>query len=275
MAGRVQDKVALVTGGAGGVGQATVRLLLAEGAKVMFTDVNEGDGQRLQAEWAAEFGGGGGGSAAGVHALGTAPADRVRFCRQDVASADDWTQVMTEIEQAWGAPDIVVNNAGILIAGDIENGSVEDFRRIMQVNAESVFLGTQAAVKAMKARGGSIVNMASVSSWMPIDGYAAYGASKAAVGAITRSAALHCRKQKLRIRVNSLHPDGIWTPMTQSQAPGVPAKFMLFDPVKNPAGRACLPEQIACVLLFLASDESSAINGAEIRADGAILGVGL
>jgi len=263
MAGRVQDKVALVTGGAGGVGQATVRLLLAEGAKVMFTDVNERDGQRLQAEWAAEFG------------QGNAGARVVRFARQDVASADDWTRVMTEIEQAWGAPDIVINNAGILIAGDIENGSVEDFRRIMQVNAESVFLGTQAAVKAMKARGGSIVNMASVSSWLPIDGYAAYGASKAAVGAITRSAALHCRKQKLRIRVNSLHPDGIWTPMTQSQAPGVPAKFMLFDPVKNPAGRACLPEQIASVLLFLASDESSAINGAEIRADGAILGVGL
>jgi len=260
---RLQDKVALVTGGAGGVGQATVRLLLAEGAKVMFTDVNEGDGQRLQAEWAAEFG------------HGNAGAQVVRFARQDVASADDWTRVMTEIEQAWGAPDIVINNAGILIAGDIENGSVEDFRRIMQVNAESVFLGTQAAVKAMKARGGSIVNMASVSSWLPIDGYAAYGASKAAVGAITRSAALHCRKQKLRIRVNSLHPDGIWTPMTQSQAPGVPAKFMLFDPVKNPAGRACLPEQIASVLLFLASDESSAINGAEIRADGAILGVGL
>jgi len=263
MTGRVQDKVALVTGGAGGVGQATVRLLLAEGAKVMFTDVNEGDGQRLQAEWAAEFG------------QGNAGAQVVRFARQDVASADDWTRVMTEIDQAWGAPDIVINNAGILIAGDIENGSVEDFRRIMQVNAESVFLGTQAAVKAMKARGGSIVNMASVSSWLPIDGYAAYGASKAAVGAITRSAALHCRKQKLRIRVNSLHPDGIWTPMTQSQAPGVPAKFMLFDPVKNPAGRACLPEQIASVLLFLASDESSAINGAEIRADGAILGVGL
>lgn len=263
MAGRVQDKVALVTGGAGGVGQATVRLLLAEGAKVMFTDVIEGDGQLLQAEWAAEFG------------QGNAGAQVVRFARQDVASADDWTRVMSEIEQAWGSPDIVINNAGILIAGDIENGSVEDFRRIMQVNAESVFLGTQAAVKAMKARGGSIVNMASVSSWLPIDGYAAYGASKAAVGAITRSAALHCRKQKLRIRVNSLHPDGIWTPMTQSQAPGVPAKFMLFDPVKNPAGRACLPEQIASVLLFLASDESSAINGAEIRADGAILGVGL
>ena len=263
MIGRVQDKVALVTGGAGGVGQATVRLLLTEGAKVMFTDVNEGDGQRLQAEWAAEFG------------RGNELAQVVRFARQDVASADDWTRVMTEIDQAWGAPDIVINNAGILIAGDIESGSVEDFRRIMQVNAESVFLGTQAAVKAMKAGGGSIVNMASVSSWLPIDGFAAYGASKAAVGAITRSAALHCRKQKLRIRVNSLHPDGIWTPMTQAQAPGVPAKFMLFDPVKNPAGRACLPEQIATVLLFLAGDESSAINGAEIRADGAILGVGL
>ena len=263
MTGRVQNKVALVTGGAGGVGQATVRLLLTEGAKVMFTDVNEGEGQRLQAEWAAAFG------------HGNSGAQVVRFARQDVASADDWTRVMAEIDQAWGAPDIVINNAGILVAGDIESATVEDFRRVMQVNAESVFLGTQAAVRALRPRGGSIVNMASVSSWLPIDGYAAYGASKAAVGAITRSAALHCRKQRLRIRVNSLHPDGIWTPMTQSQAPGVPAKFMLFDAVKNPAGRAFLPEQIAQVLLFLASDESSAINGAEIRADGAILGMGL
>jgi 3(or 17)beta-hydroxysteroid dehydrogenase len=271
MTGRVQNKVALVTGGAGGVGQATVRLLLAEGARVAFTDVDEAAGQRLHAEWSAEFAA----EPGGTLAADQGPGGRVRFWRQDVARAEDWSRVMAELEQSWGPPDIVINNAGILIAGDIENGSVEDFRRIMQVNAESVFLGTQAAVRAMKARGGSIVNMASVSSWMPIDGYAAYGASKAAVGAITRSAALHCRKQKLRIRVNSLHPDGIWTPMTQSQAPGVPAKFMLFDPVKNPAGRACLPEQIASVLLFLASDESSAINGAEIRADGAILGVGL
>ena len=271
MTGRVQDKVALVTGGAGGVGQATVRLLLAEGARVAFTDLDENAGRRLQAEWSAEFAQAPGESPTSVQAA----AGRVRFWRQDVADPQGWTQVMSELEQTWGAPDIVINNAGILIAGDVENGSIEDFRRIMQVNAESVFLGTQAAVKAMRARGGSIINMASVSSWLPIDGYAAYGASKAAVGAITRSAALHCRKQKLRIRVNSLHPDGIWTPMTQSQAPGVPAKFMLFDPVKNPAGRACLPEQIANVLLFLASDESSAINGSEIRADGAILGVGL
>ena len=258
MTGRVQDKVALVTGGAGGVGQATVALLLAEGARVAFTDVDEPAGQRLAQAWAAQ------------HA-----ADRVVFLRHDVASAADWARVMAAVEQSWGAPDIVINNAGILVAGDIESATVEDFRRVMQVNAESVFLGTQAAVRALRPRGGSIVNMASVSSWLPIDGYAAYGASKAAVGAITRSAALHCRKQRLRIRVNSLHPDGIWTPMTQSQAPGVPAKFMLFDAVKNPAGRAFLPEQIAQVLLFLASDESSAINGAEIRADGAILGMGL
>jgi 3(or 17)beta-hydroxysteroid dehydrogenase len=187
MTGRVQDKVALVTGGAGGVGQATVRLLLAEGARVAFTDVDEAAGQRLQAEWSAEFAAVPGSGQAGDQGQD----GRVRFWCQDVASSEDWARVMADIQQSWGPPDIVINNAGILIAGDIESGSIEAFRRIMQVNAESVFLGTQAAVKAMKARGGSIVNMASVSSWMPIDGYAAYGASKAAVGAITRRAALH------------------------------------------------------------------------------------
>lgn len=260
MAGRVEGKVAIVTGGAGGVGCETVRLLVAEGARVAITDLNAEAGRQL----AAELGGG-----------PASPASPVCFIEHDVASPEAWARVIETVGSAWGAPDIVINNAGILLPGNIETGTIEDFRRIMQVNAESVFLGTQAAVRAMKARGGSIVNMASVSSWLPIDGYAAYGASKAAVAAITRSAALHCRKQGLRVRVNSLHPDGIWTPMTQSQAPGVPARFMLFDPVTNPAGRACLPAQIAQVLLFLASEESSAINGAEIRADGAILGVGL
>jgi 3(or 17)beta-hydroxysteroid dehydrogenase len=117
--------------------------------------------------------------------------------------------------------------------------------------------------------------MASVSSWLPIENYAAYSASKAAVAALTRAAALFCRKNGHAVRVNSVHPDGIYTPMMQASAPGVPAQYLLFDAKTNPKGRACLPEQIAQVLLFLASDDSTAINGAEIRADGAILGMGL
>jgi len=251
--GRVQDKVALVTGGASGAGRATVQLLLEEGAFVAISDINAEAGAAL----AAECG------------------ERAFFVRHDVASEDDWRAALAAVQQRFGPLDILINNAGILIPGSIETATLAQFRQLMQVNADSCFLGCQLGVAAMKARGGAIVNMASVSSWLPVEGYAGYSASKAAVGALTRAAALYCRKNGHPVRVNSLHPDGIYTPMMQASAPGVPAKFMLFDAQKNPKGRAALPEQIARVLLFLASDDSQAISGAEIRADSAILGMGL
>ena len=251
--GRVQDKVALVTGGASGVGRETVRLLLDEGAFVAIGDINAEAGQAL-----ADEGG-----------------ERALFVRHDVASEADWRAAISAVQQRFGPLDILINNAGILIPGSIETATLAQFRQLMQVNADSCFIGCQQGVAAMKARGGSIVNMASVSSWLPIEGYAGYSASKAAVAALSRAAALYCRNNGHAVRVNSLHPDGIYTPMMQASAPGVAAKYLLFDAKANPKGRACLPEQIAKVLLFLASDDSQAISGAEIRADSAILGMGL
>lgn len=251
--GRVNNKVALVTGGASGVGRATVELLLAEGARVAISDINVQAGE----------------------AFADACGERAIFVRHDVSSEADWRAAIAATEQRLGPLDILINNAGILLPGSIETATLAQFRQIMQVNADSVFLGCQQGVAAMKERGGSIVNMASVSSWLPVEGYAAYSASKAAVAALTRAAALYCRKGGHPVRVNSLHPDGIYTPMMQASAPGVPAQYLLFDPKTNPKGRACLPEQIAKVLLFLASDDSQAISGAEIRADSAILGMGL
>ena len=251
--GRVQDKVALVTGGASGVGYETVKLLLAEGAFVAITDINAEAGEAF----AKECG------------------ERAMFIRHDVASEADWAAAIAAVQQRFGALDILVNNAGILIQGSIATATLAQFRQLMQVNADSCFIGCQQGIAAMKERGGSIVNMASVSSWMPVENYVGYSASKAAVGAITRTTALYCRNQGLSIRVNSVHPDGIYTPMMQASAPGVPAQFMLYDPKKNPKGRATMPDKIAQVMVFLASDASSAINGAEIRADSAILGVGL
>ena len=251
--GRVQDKVALVTGGASGVGRETVQLLLAEGAFVAISDINVEAGEAF----AQECG------------------ERAMFVRHDVASEADWSAAIAAVQQRFGPLDILINNAGILIPGSIATATLAQFRQLMQVNADSCFIGCQQGVEAMKERGGSIVNMASVSSWLPIEGYAGYSATKAAVASLTRSTALYCRNNGLPVRVNSLHPDGIYTPMMQASAPGVPAKYLLFDPKTNPKGRAALPEHIAKVLVFLASDDSQAINGAEIRADSGILGMGL
>ena len=251
--GRVQDKVALVTGGASGVGRSTVELLLEEGAFVAISDINAEAGE----------------------ALAQACGERAMFVHHDVASEADWGAAIAATQARFGPLEILINNAGILIPGNIETGTLAQFRQLMQVNADSCFLGCQQGVAAMKERGGSIVNMASVSSWLPIEGYAAYSATKAAVAALTRATALFCRNNGHPVRINSLHPDGIYTPMMQASAPGVPAKFLLFDVKNNPKGRACMPEHIAKLLVFLASDDSQAINGAEIRADSAILGTGL
>ena len=251
--GRVNNKVALVTGGASGVGKETVELLLKEGAYVAFGDIDVQSGE----------------------ALAKACGERALFLRHDVSNEAEWQEVMAKVQAHFGPLDILINNAGILLPGSIETATLAQFRQLMQVNADSCFLGCQQGIAAMKERGGSIVNMASVSTWLPIEGYAGYSASKAAVAALTRASALYCRKNGLAIRVNSLHPDGIYTPMMKATAPGVPEKYLLFDPKVNPKGRAIMPEHIAKVLLFLASDDSVAISGAEIKADSAILGMGL
>ena len=174
---------------------------------------------------------------------------------------------------------MLVNNAGILIPGNIESLSLEHWQKLLRVNADSVFLGTRAGVAAMKERGGAIVNIASISSWLPIDGYVGYGASKAAVAAVTRAAALHCRKSGYPVRVNSVHPDGIWTPMMEASLRGAPPGFkpehLLYDVKRNPKGRACMPGEVASVVVFLASDDARAVNGAEMRVDNGVLGMGL
>ncbi|WP_198149637.1 SDR family oxidoreductase [Azoarcus sp. CIB] len=251
--GRLDDKVVLVTGGASGVGREDVLLMAREGAAVVLTDRNVDAGEAL----AKEVG------------------DQALFLRHDVASEADWQAVMAAVEARFGRLDAVVNNAGILESASLEEATLEHWQRIQRVNADSCFLGCKYGVLALKERGGSIVNMASVSSWLPVDGYAAYSASKAAVGAVTRAAALHCRKRGYMVRVNSVHPDGISTPMMQASAPGVDPKYMLFDPVTNRGGRVYMPDEIANVVLFLVSDESRFVSGAEIRVDNAILGMGL
>ena len=249
----VAHKSIIVTGAGSGIGEGTARHLAAQGALVTVNDINAEAGEAF----AKECG------------------ERAMFIRHDVASEADWAAAIAAVQQRFGALDILVNNAGILIQGSIATATLAQFRQLMQVNADSCFIGCQQGIAAMKERGGSIVNMASVSSWLPIEGYAGYSATKAAVASLTRSSALYCRNNGLPVRVNSIHPDGIYTPMMQASAPGVPAKHLLFDPKTNPKGRATMPGNIAKVILFLASDDSKAISGAEMRADSAILGTGL
>ena len=188
--GRVQDKVALVTGGASGVGLETVKLLLQEGAFVGISDINAEAGQ----------------------AFADACGERALFVRHDVASEADWSAAIAAVQARFGPLDILINNAGILIAGSIATATLAQFRQLRQVNADSCFIGCQQGIEAMKERGGSIVNMASVSSWLPIEGYAGYSATKAAVASLGESLATELARTD--IVVTTLLPGFIATDMS-------------------------------------------------------------
>jgi len=250
---RLADKTILITGGAGGLGSAAVALFIEQGARVVISDLNVDAGTALAARYGKQ----------------------AAFVAHDVTSEAAWAQAMDFVAHQFGRLDVLINNAGILQSGDIETATLAQWRQLMQVNADSCFLGCQQGILAMKAQGGSIVNVASVASWMPMQDFPAYGASKAAMASLTRSAALHCRKKGYAIRVNSLHPDGIYTPMLQATAPGVAPEHILFDPARNPKGRARMPDDIARLLVFLASDDAQAVSGCALQADNALLGMGL
>jgi len=243
--GRVHGKVALVTGGAKGIGAASVRLLVAEGAQVLISDLDVEAGQALVAE------------------IGSSAV----FIRHDVSSEEDWRQVIGHVRERYGRLDILVNNAGILICGSIEQTSLSDWHKVMRVNADSVFLGCREGLALMKDSGGSIINLSSIAALAGRDDYAAYSASKGAVAALSRSVAVLCRRRKYRIRCNTVHPDGVLTDMTRSGFPeGVDPNRLTID--SDPMNRMCRPEDVAASVLFLASDEARAINGVELRIDG-------
>lgn len=242
--GRVHGKVALVTGGAKGIGRASARLLAAEGAQVLISDVDVAAGEALVAE------------------IGPA----ATFIRHDASSESDWLHVMAHLREHYGRLDILLNNAGILLHGNIEDATLEDWQKIMRVNADSVFIGCREGIALMKETGGSIINLSSIAALAGRDDYLAYSASKGAVAALSRSVAAFCRRRKYRIRCNTLHPDGVLTDMTSGSLPkGLDPTRMTID--SDPMNRMCLPEDVAGSVLFLASDESRAINGVELRID--------
>ncbi|UTW12262.1 SDR family oxidoreductase [Marinobacterium rhizophilum] len=240
----MDNKVALVTGAAGGVGLAVARVLVAAGARVILTDLQTLRGQAAVAELGA----------------------RARFMTMDVAAESDWDRVMTSIEAQEGRLDILVNNAAILKPGSIESTAYADWQQLHRINADSVFLGCQKGLGLLKQQGGAIINVSSIAALAGRHDYLAYSASKGSVAALTRSVAAHCRQQKYRVRCNSVHPDGVLTPMSTAAYPegADPAQFTID---KDPMNRMCLPEDVAAAVAFLASDEARAINGIELRVD--------
>ena len=242
MTQRLQGKTAIVTGASSGVGEAGARRFVREGANVLMSDLNAADGERIASEIGATF----------VH--------------HDVTDPQGWDALVQKAVAEFGQLDILVNNAGILIPGDIEQASYEDWKKLMTVNADSVFLGCKAAIAVMKANGGSIVNMSSVAALAAKEDYVAYSASKGAISALTRAVAADCRLKRYRIRCNSVHPDGILTNMTRAVYPkGIDPNMLTID--KDPMNRACQPDDVANGILYLASDESRAVNGIELRID--------
>jgi 3(or 17)beta-hydroxysteroid dehydrogenase len=249
---RVEGKVCIITGAASGIGREDALLLAREGAKVVLTDLNEEAGRQAAEE-------------IGANAL---------FIRHDIASESDWQHVVKTTVEHFGRLDVLVNNAAILALGSIEDTTLELWQKVQKINGDGYFLGCKYAIQAMKeSGGGSIINMSSVAALGAMPMFCAYSASKGAVAAMTRSIALHCKQQGYRIRCNSVHPDGVNTPMTQALAGGQPIPQEALD--QDPMNRMAAPRDIANVVLFLATDESRFVNGAEIRVDNAQLISGL
>src|ERR671919_1369463 len=244
---RLQDKVALISGGARGMGAVEARLFAKEGAKVTIGDVLEDECRKLEAEI----------NATGGVAL---------FVRLDVTHEADWQKAVEATVNRFGKLDILVNNAGISGRGRIEDTAAEEWDRVMEVNAKGVFLGTKVVIPAMRqGSGGSIINISSQLGLVGTDHSSPqYQASKGAVRLLTKATAIQYAKD--RIRANSVHPGPIVTPMTEARrADPQTAKLMIS---RIPLGRYGEPEEVALGVLYLASDEASFVTGSELVIDG-------
>jgi 3(or 17)beta-hydroxysteroid dehydrogenase len=249
---RMRGKSAIVTGGALGIGRACALKLAEEGATVMVTDLDAAKGSLVVDEIRDQGG------------------DAI-FVEQDVAEEAGWEHVIRVVIDRYEKLDVLVNNAGVALANDVEHTTLEEWRRLMSINLDGVFLGTKHAVQAMKAnRGGSIVNLSSIEGLIGDPNLAAYNASKGGVRLLTKSAALYCAKAGYNIRVNSVHPGYIWTPMVEnflkSQGDVAQGRKMLDS--LHPIGHVGEPDDIAYGVLYLASDEAKFVTGTELVIDG-------
>lgn len=258
MSGRVAGKVALVTGAGGGIGRAASLALAREGARICATDIDLARAQET-ARLARE---------AGAKAIA---------CAHDVTREDDWRGAIAATTEAFGKLDILVNNAGVAGHTSLLDFSLYEWRRQLAVNLDGVFLGLREAVRAMQTGRddtlGSVINVSSILGLVGAPGVAAYSAGKGAVRLLSKSAALECAARGWRVRVNSVHPGYIETPMVLDNIAALPdeaaRKARRDDLVAaHPLGRLGRPEDIAAGILYLASDDSSFVTGAELVIDG-------
>jgi NAD(P)-dependent dehydrogenase (short-subunit alcohol dehydrogenase family) len=242
-------KVVLVTGGASGIGRCCGELFARQGARVMLSDRDAPRGEE-----AAEGLGG-----------------RGHFLHQDVRDETRWAEVVDEVMGQYGRLDVLVNAAGIGVHASVEETTLEQWRNVQAVNVESVFLGCRASIPAMRrGGGGAIINVSSTAGLRGVAKLAAYNAAKGAVRLLTKSVALHCAEQGYNIRCNSIHPSYVDTPMVQGMIAGSdnPQRMRQILERVSPMHRLGRPEEVAALVLFLASDEASFINGAELPVDG-------
>lgn len=248
--GRVSGKVALVTGAALGIGKACAELLAREGAKVVVTDIKAEQGQAV-AEHIKRQGG------------------EAIFVQHDAADENQWQQAIAAALAAFGKLHIVVNNAGIALGKNVEDTTLAEWRKVQDINLDGVFLGTKYGIEALrKSGGGSIINLSSIEGLIGDPDLAAYNASKGGVRIFTKSAALHCAKSGYGIRINSVHPGYIWTPMVEDVSQGKDSEKYKQLVGLHPIGHLGEPDDIAYGILYLASDESKFVTGSELVIDG-------
>ena len=248
--GRVEGKVALVTGAASGLGKASAAMLLREGAKVCLTDIDAAGG----ADVASGLGRG------------------VTFVEHDVTEPDSWTSAVEQTVARFGGLNILVNSAGIALTKTVEETTLEEWRAVHAIDLDGVFLGCKTAIRAIAdSGGGSIVNISSISGIIASHNLAAYNSAKAGVRLLTKSVALHCARQGNGIRCNSVHPSFIDTPMLA----GLTERYGREEGLAKlgrqiPLGHVGEPDDVAYAVLYLASDESKFMTGAELVVDGGI-----
>ena len=243
--GRVSGKIALITGGARGQGAAHARLLAAEGAQVIITDIKDEEGRAL----ATELGAG------------------ACYLSHDVSSEASWQAAITIVRERYGRLDILVNNAGIAIMAGLAETDAALFNRTVGINQLGVFLGIKYGAELMKAGGGgSIINISSITALKSSPHFIAYTGTKWAVRGLSRAAAMELAPAK--IRVNVVFPGIIDTPMLTESVPSLNVEE--FGAANTPLGRVGKPHDVASAILFLASDDSSFITGAELAVDGGV-----